>query len=127
MCEGGENMTSKKEEKNIKIEEEKKRLNKIFKKMDKNIFKANEKLIENLAWMSVTLAEMRDEINGSELVTTTKNASQEFIKEHPLIKSYNTTYANYLKGIKQLTDYLSNVSSNKIQKDELEKFLERDG
>lgn len=115
-------MASKKEEKNIKIEEEKKRLNKIFKKLDKNIFKANEKLIDNLAWMSVTLAEMRDEISENDLTTITKNASQEFIKEHPLIKSYNTTYANYIKGIKQLTDYLSNVPA-KTQKDDLEKFI----
>lgn len=115
-------MASKKEEKDLKINEELKRLNKIFKKLPKNVYKANEKLLDNLAWMSVTLAEMREEISSSDLVTITKNASQKFIKEHPLIKSYNTTYSNYLKGLKQLTDYLVSVPE-KEKKDELDEFL----
>lgn len=99
---------AKKEEltKDARIETEKERLIKIYKTLPEKEFKTAEKLIDNIAFMSVTLEDLMAIINNDELVKTTINASQTFIKEHPALSSYNKMYANFLKGIQQLSSLL---------------------
>ena len=89
--------------KDARIKIEKERLVKIYKVLPEKEFKTAEKLIDNIAFMSVTLEDLMAIINNDELVKTTVNASQTFIKEHPALSSYNKMYSNFLKGIQQLS------------------------
>ncbi len=100
-------MSKKKElTKEEKIKQEKDRLIKIYKTLPEKEYKTAEKLIDNVAFMSVTLEDLMAIINNDELVKTTVNASQTFMKEHPALTSYNKMYANFLKGIQQLSSLL---------------------
>jgi len=93
-------------DKNQRKKKETQRLTKIYKKLSEDKYKTALKLIDNLAFMSVTLEDLMEIINNDELVKTTINASQSFVKEHPALASYNKMYANYLKGIQQLSSLL---------------------
>ena len=86
--------------KDERIKKEKKRLQTIYKKIPE------QKLIDNLAFMSVTLEDLMEIINNDDLVKTTINASQSFVKENPALSSYNKMYANFLKGIQALSSLL---------------------
>lgn len=92
--------------KEARIKKEKERLIKIYKVLPEKEFKTAEKLIDNVAFMSITLEDLMGIINNDDLVKTTVNASQTFIKEHPALTSYNKMYANFLKGIQQLSSLL---------------------
>ena len=87
----------KKKSKDTRIKEEKERLLGIYKELPAKEFKTAEKLIDNIAFMSITLEDLMEIINNDELVKTTVNASQTFMKEHPALTSYNKMYANFLK------------------------------
>ena len=68
--------------------------------------------------MSVTLEDLMSIINNDELVKTTINASQTFVKEHPALSSYNKMYANSLKGIQQLSSLLPKDTEKKPVQDD---------
>ena len=110
--------------KDARIKIEKERLVKIYKVLPEKEFKTAEKLIDNIAFMSVTLEDLMAIINNDELVKTTVNASQTFIKEHPALSSYNKMYANFLKGIQQLSSLLpKNYGDTKPVEDD-DEFLD---
>lgn len=122
---GNDNMAKKKElTKEERIKAEKDRLEKIYKALPEKEYKTALKLIDNVAFMSVTLEDLMAIINNDELVKTTINASQTFMKEHPALTSYNKMYANFLKGIQQLSSLLpKNYGDNKPVEDK-DEFLE---
>ena len=110
--------------KDERISKETKRLQKIYKKIPEDQFKTAQKLIDNLAFMSVTLEDLMEIINNDELVKTTVNASQSFMKEHPALTSYNKMYANYLKGIQTLSALLPKGEDNGDSSDDGEDLID---
>lgn len=110
--------------KNVRIKAEKERLTKIYKTLPEKEFKTAEKLIDNIAFMSVTLEDLMEIINNDELVKTTINASQTFIKEHPALTSYNKMYANFLKGIQQLSSLLPKNYGDLKPVEDTDEFIE---
>lgn len=118
-------MAKKKElTKEERIKAEKDRLEKIYKVLPEKEYKTALKLLDNVAFMSVTLEDLMAIINNDELVKTTINASQTFMKEHPALTSYNKMYANFLKGIQQLSSlFPKNYGDNKPVEDK-DEFLE---
>ena len=110
-----------------RIQKETERLKQIFKNIPKNEFDTVAKLIDNVAFMSITLEDLIAKINNEDLVVETINGSQSFFKENPAITSYNKMYSNFNKGIQQLIS-LFPQSSVKVQEetdDELMKYLEK--
>ena len=99
--------------KSERIQEEVGRLTNIYNQLPVDEFKTAIKLIDNLAFMSATLEDLMEVVNGDELVKTTVNASQKFDKEHPALASYNKMYANYLKGIQHLSSLLPKETNRK--------------
>ena len=100
----------------------------MYKTLPEKEYKTAEKLIDNVAFMSVTLEDLMAIINNDELVKTTVNASQTFMKEHPALTSYNKMYANFLKGIQQLSSLLpKNYGDSKPVEDddEFKAFMDR--
>lgn len=113
--------------KDERIQNEIKRLKQIFKDIPKNECDAVVKLIDNVAFMSITLEDLIKKINSEPLVVETINGSQSFSKENPAITSYNKMYSNFNKGMQQLITLFpqNNKASPEEPKDELEEYLKK--
>ena len=108
-----------------KINKEIKRLKELFKKMDPTKLKLAEKLIENAAFMSVTLDELKEYIRDNGVKEEYCNGENQYgYKESVESKNYNTMIKNYMNIIKQLNDMLP--ESEKVDEDdEFDKFNDR--
>ena len=109
-------------EKNKKIRKETQRLKKLFKELPEKNKKMAEKLIENAAFMSITLDELKEDIKLYGVKETYVNGKDQFgFKESIESKTYNTMIKNYMNIIKQLNDMLP--EDKKINEDdEFEQF-----
>ena len=94
-------------EKNKKIKKEINKIKKVFKEMPKNKKEIVERLIENAAFMSITLDELKEDIKIYGVKETYVNGKDQFgFKESIESKTYNTMIKNYSNVIKQLIDFL---------------------
>ena len=110
-------------EKNNKIKKEKQMLEKIFKKIDKNKQKIVEKLIDNVAFMSISLDELKEDIKKYGIKEEYMNGKNQFgFKESVESKTYNTMLKNYMSAIKQLIDLLP-IDEQKNAGEDLLKFI----
>jgi hypothetical protein len=109
-------------EKNEKIRKETQKLKKLFKDLPNNKKKMSEKLIENAAFMSIALDELKEDIKLYGVKETYVNGKDQFgFKESIESKTYNTMVKNYMNIIKQLNDMLP--EEKKINEDdEFERF-----
>lgn len=64
------------------------------------------KLIEELCFMEKTLASLRRQIEEYGEVEHFQQGKQEFLRESPALKSYNTTVQRYSVMYRQLTDLI---------------------
>lgn len=95
------------EEKKKKIEQQKNKLSKIFKQLDKNTFALVQNLINEVAFMSVTLEENRIYIEEHGVKEMYMNGKGQFgYKESVESKNYNAMIKNYTNVVKQLVDFL---------------------
>ncbi len=105
------------------IKKEVNRLKRIFKKIDDDDKKElSERLIKQLAFMSVTLSELQETINTDGSVELFEQGSQRMLREHPAVKSYNSMIKNYNSTIKQLIDLLPK-SEQKAVSDGFDAFV----
>lgn len=63
-------------------------------------------LVKEIAFMSKTLADLRDQVNTSGPVDLFQQGSQQFLRESPALKAYNTTVQRYSLLYKQLVDLM---------------------
>lgn len=93
-------------DKNKTIKKEITKLNKIAKNVpaDKKVIADN--LVKELAFMSSTLEELRENVKENGAVDYFVNGKQEMWRESPALKSYNTTIQRYSLLYRQLTDLL---------------------
>lgn len=63
-------------------------------------------LFKELVFMEKTLEELRETVDKDGPVSLFKQGKQEFLRESPALKSYNTTIQRYSLLYKQLTDLL---------------------
>ena len=100
-----------------KIYEEKKKLKEIFETIPENKRKLCDELINNAAFMSVTLKELQAIINKEGAVYSSVNGNGfEVIQEHPAQKSYNTMIGQYKTVINQLVLLLPDSKETAITK-----------
>lgn len=113
-------METTKLNKEQRISKELNKLKRQFKGIDENRKGLAEKSMENAAWMSVTLEDLRETIDaaGPEgLVAVYQNGENQYgTKKSPEVEIYNQTLKNYMQIIKQLTDMLPEAV--KISKDD---------
>ena len=115
-------------EKNDKlIQAEKKKLLKILSKIDKNLIKIADSLIENIAFMSVTLDDLMQTIKSKGVIEEYCNGKNQFgFKESVEIKIYNTMQKNFQSSMKVLIDLLQkDDSSGDEAKEQLKKIFAR--
>lgn len=94
-------------DKDERVKKEIKRLNKIYKDMDSDTKKAVKSLIENAAFMSITLADLQETINREGVISEYQNGANQWgTKKSPEVEIYNAMIKNHMVIIKQLTDLL---------------------
>lgn len=99
-----------------RITNEVKRLNKIFKDISKNKKEIIDELIKRASFLLIIAEDMEQEINTkNSVLETTINASQQFVKANPLFKEYRDTVKSYQAVIKQLTDFVKEDGTMQTQ------------
>ena len=66
-----------------------------------------EKLVEELAFMEKTLKKLKKQIEETGEVEHFQQGKQDFFRESPALKAYNTTVQRYSVMYRQLTDLMS--------------------
>lgn len=111
-------------EKEARISEEKKKLNRIFTKVEPKTKKAVRSLIENAAFMSVTLEDLQDSINKNGVISEYQNGENQWgTKKSPEVEIYNTMIKNHMAVMKQLTDLLPKQDPSKKDDDGFDEFV----
>jgi hypothetical protein len=89
-----------------RILKEVRRLNRIYKNIDKDNKAIIDGLIKRAAYMRVTLEDWEEDIiiNGCTEMFTQSVNTPPYERERPVARLYNTMNANYQKIIKQLSD-----------------------
>ncbi|OAH60754.1 hypothetical protein AWH49_15505 [Domibacillus aminovorans] len=118
---------AKVEEENAKlerIEQQKRILRRQFTKLDAKMKKTAASLIENAAFMIVTLEDLQAEINRHGAVSTYQNGENQWgTKKSPEVEIYNTMIKNHMTIMKQLTDLLPKQPINNKEGDGFEEFV----
>ncbi|WP_122639848.1 MULTISPECIES: hypothetical protein [unclassified Romboutsia] len=111
-------------EKEKKIKTEINRLKKIYKDFPKEKVKVLEGLIQEAAFMKISLEEMREDLLTNGLTEIFEQGSQSFDRERPQVKIYTTFMQRYSRVMKQLIDLLPE-EEKKEEADELLAFLSK--
>jgi len=94
-------------DKEARIASEIKQITAIFVKMDNKMKTAVKSLIENAAFMAVTLQDLQEAINVNGVVEKYQNGANQYgVKKSSEVEVYNSMIKNYSSAIKQLTDLL---------------------
>lgn len=81
--------------KDEKIKNEIKRLNKILEDVDIKKKKTIDGLIQEAAFMRITLEELREEINLNGVIDEMPQGEYSILRESPYVKTYNTMIQRY--------------------------------
>lgn len=88
-----------------------------FSKLDTKRKKTVESLIENAAFMIVTLEDLQESINLNGVISEYQNGQNQWgTKKSPEVEIYNTMMKNHMQVMKQLTDLLPDEGP--VQKDD---------
>lgn len=104
-------------------EKDAKKLKKLLSLIPKEVKPIAEQLSKEIQFMSETLEKLKTEINEKGVIDNFKQGKQQFMRESPALKSYNTTIQRYSLLYRQLTDLLPKEEQQK-QRDELIDFIQ---
>lgn len=98
-------MSKKKEvSKDTLVKREITRLTNLFKEVDRNKRLTAKGLIEEAAYMKITLQELKVEIDKHGPIDVMPQGEYSILREHPALKSYNTMVQRYTNIIDKLTN-----------------------
>ena len=100
-----------------RIKKEIRKLNRIFKDIEKDKKSLCTELIKNAAFMAITLEDLQKDImeNGA-IITGTNGNGFEVVQENPAQRSYNTMINRYASIIKQLNELLPDAKEENVNK-----------
>lgn len=101
---------------------EKRKLNQIVKLVPDNKKAIASNIADELAFMTATLAELKENVKENGTIEHFKQGKQDFFRESPALKSYNTTIKQYSALYKQLCDLLPK-DTQPIENDPLMDFI----
>lgn len=81
-------------------------------------------LYNELVFMQNTLKKLKEQVEEEGAVSMFKQGKQEFLREHPALKAYNTTIQRYNLIYKQFIELLPRIDGNN-QSDELLDFISK--
>lgn len=73
---------------------------------DSDKMKLLERIIEEVAFQKIAMKAAKADMIKNGLQTTTKNASQKFVKENPAVQTYDKYARSYASNMKTLIDML---------------------
>jgi len=111
------------EEKEKRIKRELNRLKKIFADLPEDAKRVADGLIQEAAFMRVTLEETRAIIDCEGVIERFEQGKQRFLREHPATKVYTALINRYQGVMKQLIDLLPDDDKTKQGVDELMEFV----
>lgn len=88
------------------ISKDMKELKKLLKQIPEDRQPIAQSLYKELEFMQKTLTQLKETIAADGPTAMFKQGAQEFLREHPALKGYNTTVQRYSLLYKQLTDLL---------------------
>ena len=97
---------SKNKDKDRLVNNEIKRLTRLFKDIEANRRLTSKGLIEEAAFMKATLQELKLEIDKHGPIDEMPQGEYSILREHPALKSYNTMVQRYTSIIKDLIGLL---------------------
>ena len=100
----------------------KRQFNKILKQIPEDKKPIAKSLIKELTFMALTLDDLKEQIKEGGTVELFKQGKQEFLRESPALKAYNTTVQRYSTLYKQLTDLLPKAAQD-TQENALYEFI----
>lgn len=107
-----------------RIKKEVNKLKKLYINLDDKTKKAVYSLIENAAFMIVTLKDLQETIKINGVVSEYQNGENQWgTKKSPEIEIYNTMIKNHMSIIKQLTDLLPKEIKVADEDDGFEDFV----
>ncbi len=116
--------TKKELTKDERVKKEMRRLKRIYKDMDPDVKKATQSLIENAAFMVVTLEDLQETINREGVISEYQNGANQWgTKKSPEVEIYNTMIKNHMSIIKQLTDLLPKETEVVEEDDGFNEFI----
>lgn len=117
-------MSKKKEvDKDTLVKNEINRLTKLFKDVDRNKRLTAKGLIEEAAYMRITLQELKVEIDKHGPIDEMPQGDYSILREHPALKSYNTMVQRYTNIIDKLTNLHPKDEMKKEVDDGFEDFV----
>lgn len=93
-------------ERDKEISRLKRQFNKLLKQVPEDKKPIGQSLIKELTFMALTLDDLKIQVEEGGTVEMFKQGSQEFLRESPALKAYNTTVQRYSLLYKQLTELL---------------------
>lgn len=121
-----ENIAKEKKQKDITnlVKKEEKKIKKNLKDLTPEQIKINEDLIHNVAFLSVTLRELTEDIAKNGVKEQYKNGANQWgFKDRTEVKTYNNMFKNYQSSMKQLNDIIyQNELLKKQNEPELDDF-----
>lgn len=109
-------------EKNKDISKEMKQLKRSLKVIPKERQPIAQNIYNELLFIQNTLDKLKNEVEEQGTQTLFKQGQQEFLRENPSLKGYNTTIKNYSNLYKQLIDLMPQVKPVE-EKDPLVEFI----
>ena len=94
-------------EKSKDISKEMKQLKKVLKLIPKDRLPIAQNIYNELLFIQRTLDKLKEEVETQGTTTLFKQGQQEFLRENPALKGYNTTLKNYSNLYKQLVDFFA--------------------
>lgn len=88
------------------VSKDMKKLKAILKQIPKERQAIAQSLYNELVFMQQTLEKLKRQIEEEGPTAMFKQGKQEFLREHPALKGYNTTVQRYSQLYKQLTELL---------------------
>ena len=83
---------------------------------DSDKMKLLERIIEEVAFQKIAMKAAKADMIKNGLQTTTKNASQKFVKENPAVQTYNKYARSYASNMKTLIDMLPPKQKKEISR-----------
>lgn len=111
-------------EKEKLIKKEIQRLGKIFKNIDDKKKSSAEGLIQESAFMRITLQLLKDDINSNGAVDEMSQGSYTIMRESPAMKTYNTMIQRYTAVSKELFNLLPKDAPKPQEDDGFEDFVD---
>jgi len=110
-------------EKDARIKKEMLKLRRLFKDMEKSTMDTVSSLINNAAFMSITLEDLQETINLEGAIAKYQNGENQWgTKKSPEVDIYNTMIKNHMAIIRQLSDLLPKAANVGVG-DDFEEFV----